>query len=198
MPASNVQTLASALEHDQVSASALLEAVLSASDDCIKILDLDGRLLFMSEGGKRVMEVDDFDALKGCPWPDFWADESNVAARTSIETAAAGRSARFTGSANTARGNKRFWDVQVLPLRDRDGKTTHLLSISRDISEAHAARAEVEKLLAAEKEAAKAEADTLRRMLLDAPSFMCVLDGPDHVFRITNKAYLQLVGHRDC
>lgn len=197
MPASGIQTLATALEGDQVSVSALLEAVLSASDDCIKILDLDGRLLFMSEGGKRVMEVDDFDVLKGCPWPDFWVDQGNAAARNAIETAAAGRSARFTGSANTARGNQRFWDVQVLPLLDRNGKPTHLLSISRDISEAHAAREEVEKLLAAEKEAAKAEADTLRRLLLDAPSFMCVLEGPDHVFKITNKAYLQLVGHRD-
>ncbi|WP_421404590.1 PAS domain-containing protein [Agrobacterium fabrum] len=197
MPASNVQTLAAALASDHVGSLALLETVLSASNDCIKILDLDGRLLFMSEGGKRVMEVDNFEALRGCPWPDFWADQGNAAARNAIETAAAGRAARFTGSANTARGNQRFWDVQVLPLLNSDGKPTHLLSISRDISEAHAARAEVEKLLAAEKAAAEAEAEALRRMLLNAPSFMCVLDGPDHVFRITNKAYLQLVGHRD-
>lgn len=51
----------------------LLAALLSGSGDCIKILSLDGSLQFMSEGGKRVMEVDDFDELKGCPWPDFRA-----------------------------------------------------------------------------------------------------------------------------
>ncbi|WFR97500.1 PAS domain-containing sensor histidine kinase [Rhizobium tumorigenes] len=192
-----VKTLAEALATEHVNPVALLEAVLSASDDCIKVLDLEGHLLFMSEGGKHVMEVDDFDSLKGCPWPDFWADESNVAARNAVAIAASGRPARFTGSAKTARGNDRFWDVQVLPLVDSGSRPTQLLSISRDISEGHAAEAKVAELIAAEQEAAKAEADTLRRMLLDAPSFMCVLEGPDHFFKITNRAYLQLVGHRD-
>ena len=45
----------------------VLRSVLAGCGDCIKILDLDGRLQFMSEGGKRVMEVDDFGPLKGCP-----------------------------------------------------------------------------------------------------------------------------------
>jgi hypothetical protein len=35
----------------------LLRGVLAGCGDCIKILDLDGRLQFMSDGGKRVMEV---------------------------------------------------------------------------------------------------------------------------------------------
>jgi len=45
----------------------LLRGVLEGSGDCIKILDLDGSLQFMSEGGKRVMEVEDFGKL----WPDW-------------------------------------------------------------------------------------------------------------------------------
>jgi hypothetical protein len=35
----------------------VLRSILAGYGDCIKILDLDGRLQFMSEGGKRVMEV---------------------------------------------------------------------------------------------------------------------------------------------
>ncbi len=116
------KSLADALLADHVNPVALLEAVLSTSDDCIKILDLEGHVLFMSEGGKRVMEVDDFDSLKGCPWPDFWADKGNVAARNAVSIAASGRPARFTGSAKTARGNDRFWDVQVVPLLDSGGR----------------------------------------------------------------------------
>jgi signal transduction histidine kinase/DNA-binding response OmpR family regulator len=42
-----------------------------------------------------------------------------------------------------------------------------------------------------------AERDHLRDLFQQAPSFICVLQGPDHVFDLTNEAYQQLVGHRD-
>ena len=84
----------------------LLRSVLDGSGDCIKILGLDGRLQFMSEGGKRVMEVEDFSQLKGCPWPDFWADKGNAAAKEAVETARQGGVAHFRGAANTAKGTR--------------------------------------------------------------------------------------------
>jgi two-component sensor histidine kinase len=113
----------------------LLRGVLSGCGDCIKVLDLDGRLIFMSEGGKRVMEVEDFSVLKGCPWPEFWAGEGNVSAISAVASAREGKTARFRGAANTAKGNPRYWDVQVSPIYDDDGQPSHLLSISRDITE---------------------------------------------------------------
>ena len=113
----------------------LLRSVLSGCGDCIKILDLDGRLQFMSEGGKRVMEVDDFSPLKGSPWPDFWVGQGNLNAALAVETAKTGAVARFRGSANTARGTPRYWDVQVSPIFGADGKVAYLMSISRDITE---------------------------------------------------------------
>jgi two-component sensor histidine kinase len=113
----------------------VLRGVLDGCGDCIKILDLDGQLQFMSEGGKRVMEVEDFGKLKGCPWPDFWADAGNADARAAVETAKAGGTARFKGAADTAKGNPRYWDVQVSPIFGEDGKPSHILSISRDITE---------------------------------------------------------------
>lgn len=111
-----------------------MRSLLAASDDCIKVIDLDGRLSFMSEGGQRVMEVSDFNAIKGCPWPDFWADQGNADARFAIEEARAGRNFRFQGVANTAAGNPRFWDVQVGPIIGPDGKPEAILSVSRDIT----------------------------------------------------------------
>lgn len=42
-----------------------------------------------------------------------------------------------------------------------------------------------------------AERDRLRALFQHAPSFMCVLGGPDHVFEFANEAYLDLVGQRD-
>jgi len=40
------------------------------------------------------------------------------------------------------------------------------------------------------------EVERLRQLFDHAPGFMAVLRGPEHVFELTNAAYLQLVGHR--
>src|ERR1700681_3307096 len=92
-----------------------LRGVLAGCGDCMKILDLDGRLQFMSEGGKRVMEVEDFGKLKGSSWRDVWAGRGNTEAKAAVEMARAGSVARFKGIANTANGNPKYWDVQVSP-----------------------------------------------------------------------------------
>jgi PAS domain S-box-containing protein len=41
------------------------------------------------------------------------------------------------------------------------------------------------------------EAERLRLLFDNAPGFMAVLRGPEHVFELMNTSYLQLVGHRD-
>ncbi len=111
-----------------------LRSVLASSTDCIKVLDLDAKLVFMSEGGMRVMEVSDFNDVAGCPWPDFWQGEGNLEALEAVAAAKAGRSAAFQGYADTMKGNRRYWDVQVSPIMGADGKPERILSVSRDIT----------------------------------------------------------------
>nr|WP_281024468.1 PAS domain-containing protein [Methylorubrum zatmanii] len=118
---------------------AFMRGVLAASNDCIKVLDLDAKLAFMSEGGKRVMEVSDFNAIAGCPWPDFWEGAGNVDAKEAVKLARTGVAAAFQGYADTMKGNRRYWDVQVSPIMGADGKPERILSISRDITPLKAA-----------------------------------------------------------
>jgi len=42
-----------------------------------------------------------------------------------------------------------------------------------------------------------ADREKFEQLFAQAPSFMAMLRGPDHVFELVNPAYLQLVGHRD-
>ena len=111
-----------------------LSSVLGSSTDCIKILDLDARLIFMSEGGREVMEVTDFNAIQGCPWPEFWHGEGNAEARAAVASAKAGRNAHFHGVADTMTGKSRYWDVRVSPIFGADGQPERILSVSRDIT----------------------------------------------------------------
>ena len=41
------------------------------------------------------------------------------------------------------------------------------------------------------------ESERLRRLFEQAPGFMCVLRGPDHVFELANGSYIKLVGRHD-
>ncbi len=111
-----------------------MSSLLAASDDCIKVLTLDGSLSFMSEGGQRTMDVSDFNAIKGCPWPDFWTGPGKADVAFALAEANAGRSSRFQGFANTMAGRERYWDVQVAPIMGPDGRPEAILSVSRDIT----------------------------------------------------------------
>ncbi|MCQ8239279.1 HWE histidine kinase domain-containing protein [Rhizosaccharibacter radicis] len=111
---------------------AFLSSVLAASTDCIKVLELDGTLSFMSEGGMLVMDISDFNAVRGCPWPDFMKDKDVPLAQEALAEARQGRSFHFEAQANTFIGTPKHWSVSVSPIRGPDGQVARILSVSRD------------------------------------------------------------------
>jgi PAS domain S-box-containing protein len=108
--------------------------VLQSSADCIKVLSLDTRLEFMSEGGMCAMEVDDFGGVSGSFWSELWSDDQRFKVQAAVEEALAGRTGRFQGFARTLKGTPRWWDVVVTPISGADGSPQKLLVVSRDIT----------------------------------------------------------------
>ena len=108
--------------------------ILESSGDCIKVLDLEGGLEFMSEGGMGVMEVDNFDRIRGTFWPDFWNGAEKVKALSALDEARRGGTGRFQGFATTMKGSPRWWDVVVRLINNAAGKPEKLLSVSRDVT----------------------------------------------------------------
>lgn len=121
---------------ESLETTAFLESILDASDDCIKVLTLDGDLVFMNNGGKAVMEIDDFLSIRGRAWSGFWEGAGKAAAEDALRAARAGRVGHFQGEAATAKGTRKFWDVTVTRIPGREGHDDHILSISRDITAA--------------------------------------------------------------
>ena len=109
--------------------------ILENSPDCIKVLDLEGRLLFMSKGGMERLEIGDAAPLLNSQWVEFWQGEDKQKACAAIEAARAGGIGRFSGFYPTATGKPKWWDVLVTPLLDASGAPEKFLSISRDITE---------------------------------------------------------------
>ncbi|CAO4141865.1 hypothetical protein LPLAFNJD_LOCUS1045 [Methylorubrum aminovorans] len=111
---------------------AFLHGVLAASPDCIKVLDLEGRLNFMNGPGLRAMQVEDFAKVAGTHWHRLWSGPDEAKAREAVAAASGGGAGRFEGWASTLRGVPKFWDVSVTPIRGEDGRPERLLAVSRD------------------------------------------------------------------
>jgi PAS domain S-box-containing protein len=117
--------------------------ILEHNNDCIKVLDLDGRLLYMNDGGKRLLEIDDFSQYDGQFWVKFWDGSGRQDAELAIETAKTGEVYRFEAQCQTAKGKLKCWDVVVSPMLNERGNVDRILSISHDITERTQAEAAI-------------------------------------------------------
>ena len=109
--------------------------LIACSRDCIKVLDLEGRLIFMNEGGMQELEICDLGPVLGKPWVEFWEGGDREAARAALEQARRGEIGRFTGFfATRIRHEPRWWDVVVSAIRDAAGNPERILALSRDVT----------------------------------------------------------------
>src|SRR5271155_5441361 len=110
--------------------------LIICSRDCIKILNLEGRILFMNQAGMQALEICDADLSPDSSWIDFWEGEDREAARAAVKEAVAGGTGRCAGYfATRITGQSRWWDVVVSPILDANGRPERLLALSRDITE---------------------------------------------------------------
>ncbi|MDR4471724.1 MAG: PAS domain S-box protein [Nitrospira sp.] len=108
--------------------------ILHSSADCIKVLDLDGRLQYMNEAGQRLLDIKDLVAYTGKSWAEFWEGDDRDAAMAALEAARSGDIGKFVGFCPTTGGQPKWWDVQVTPMLDTQGFSRRLLAISRDMT----------------------------------------------------------------
>lgn len=109
--------------------------MIECSRDCIKVLDLDARLLSINAGGMEELEICDFAPLRHSNWLDFWKGEYRLAAQTALAAARDGGVGRFVGYCPTMGGKPRWWDVVINAIRNAAGEVELLLAVSRDVTE---------------------------------------------------------------
>ena len=120
------------------------ERLMDASEDCIKVLTLDARLISMSANGQKALGVDDFADVAGRNWLDFWSADDRIAAERAVEEARSGRVGQFTGL-YAVRERDKWWNVTVTPVFDSRGLPDSLLVTSRDVTEQRQAHLELQR-----------------------------------------------------
>ncbi|HZZ12875.1 MAG TPA: PAS domain S-box protein [Paraburkholderia sp.] len=117
-------------------------------------------------------------------WPEVAAFNDNV-----MKVGLAGRTLRYVDQELTLHRNgsgEQVWmNLDYSPIRDEQGVPIAVIAIVVETT----GKVRAERWLSGERE-------RLRRMFEQAPGFMAMLTGPDHVFDMANSAYLQLIGNR--
>jgi formate hydrogenlyase transcriptional activator len=167
--------------------------LIACTQDCIKVLDLEGRLLWMNEGGMQALEICDLGPFVDSSWIQFWQGEDRRAAQSAVEAARKGAIGRFTGYfATTTTKQPRWWDVVVSPIRNAEGKPERLLAVSRDITD----HKRNEKALG-EANLQVARSEERWRSVFENSAIGVALTDLNGRFLATNPVYQKMVGYSE-
>lgn len=120
-------------------------------------------------------------------------------------------SQHFVQKTNQDMGQKPRRGFSNIPIFNKDGELEAILHCLSDIGAMTSsqpfglfgpphstAAGEIEKSLNRDiQRAIEAERDRIRQVFKQAPGFICLLRGPQHIYELANDAYYQLIGHRD-
>jgi len=166
--------------------------IVESSSDCIKILDLEGHLLYMSPRGKKLLEIPDLGQYLNRSWLDMWPRESQAVAATAVKRARMGGAGSFQSFAPTVQGKPKWWDNVVTPIRGASGKIERLLAVSRDIT---AQKQAVEAVRESESRFAKAFKANPQPMSLTTLDDGRYLDVNESFLSMSGFTYEQVIGH---
>lgn len=125
--------------------------------DCVKVLDLEGRLEYMSPSGQAALELPNLSDRLGRPWVELWKEEDRPRVEKALAAARIGGVGSFQADCVTGSGASKHWDVRISPARGRDGVIERLIAVSRDMTDLRQAQQiaiQAEKLAAAGRMAA--------------------------------------------
>ncbi len=123
---------------------AFARSILDGSPDFVTVLDLEGRVRSLGRKAMEGLSQDVANRIVGRSWAGTWPKAHRAAVEQAVAHARTGTGHRFTCICPDREGTDASWDITVDPVRDADGTITHILVISRDVSEQERMRREVD------------------------------------------------------
>jgi PAS domain S-box-containing protein len=108
--------------------------IVESTADCVKVLDLEGRLVYLTPKSQELLGICDLADFLQRPWIELWQEPWKGMAAAAVEAAKAGGRGAFQGFCATVDGTPKWWDVVVTPIVAPDGTISALLAISRDVT----------------------------------------------------------------
>jgi PAS domain S-box-containing protein len=173
----------------RVLADARLRAIYDGTYEFIGLLSPDGTLLEANRASLEFIGKERADVVGlpfwESPWFAFTPGAAEIA-REGVRRAAAGEFVRYESPLHRYDGEVRTFDISLVPMRNQQGDVAFIVPEGRDVSEQRQLLNEL-----------RVERARLAEVFRQAPTFLAVMRGPQHVFELVNDAYYVVVGHRD-
>jgi PAS domain S-box-containing protein len=112
----------------------LLEQAFENSHDCIALVDMQGRVIYMNLPGSCLLGLDSRPPQQPVSWPELWSPEQRDLAEYSLEEVRCGHQCRFMACREMSSGVPRWWDVAVNPVFDSAGVPAQMFCVCRDVT----------------------------------------------------------------
>ncbi|MGC2064278.1 MAG: PAS domain-containing protein [Thermodesulfovibrionales bacterium] len=164
------------------SSESMLQAIIDAEPECVKLLDADGRVLMMNQAGLAMIEADSLEQVKGqivCPLITSEYRQSFVEL---IDRVFRGESGTLEFEVVARKGGHLWLETHAVPFRNDKEEIIALLGVTRNITERKHAQ-----------EALRQSEEFLRNTLDNVDEGFLVVDR-DLTIQLANKTYSKWVG----
>ncbi len=124
----------------------IINCFYETSEDCVKVVDVNGILRSFNDNGLKIMEIDNKSDVINQSWLKFWTGDMAEPAREAFEYAKSGEPSYFEGFCPTLKGTMKYWQVSIVPIFDDSQKVESLLVTSKDVTNVVELKKRVESL----------------------------------------------------
>lgn len=120
-----------------------LRTILDTDPECIKLLGSNCELYEINKAGLDMLEVSEFETIKGHSILPVVAVEQRARAEQLVKNAFKGISGKMEFEMHTFKGNRRWCEINVVPFRNAEGEILLALGVTIDITEKRKAELEL-------------------------------------------------------
>lgn len=122
-------------EEKLVKSEQRLRSILENEPECVKVVSLDGTIIDMNPAGLRMIEADSIGEVRGRSIIEMVEEAYREDFATLSKQVAQGNTKSLEFRMTGLKGARRWMETNAAPLRDRAGKVTSLICVTRDVTD---------------------------------------------------------------
>ncbi len=109
-------------------------SMIQATSDCVKILTVDGRIIFVNQIGLDELMGGSLTEVRDTIWSAYWPAAARPALEEAIDLTTQGRHIYCELPRETVEGRDRLWSVNLTPVFGQDDRVIAIVVMSRDLT----------------------------------------------------------------